>query len=198
MAPQLGRDFAVGLDSIVAVLVAVSDCPAFFLHGSVGIQSKSNRCLQIIHIAALQLARKQKPHRCMNAQNLRVALVLLPESLWYRIVRSGGLVVPSKDWILPTPAESAIFRALPEGGVLFSTASEVYFGVNMVGARIWALLPPVSRSYEELCSTLCSEYSDVGAEVIRADARKFLEQLLSNGLVVALPPSGAVSDAPRA
>lgn len=106
--------------------------------------------------------------------------------------------MPSKDWILPTPAESAIFRALPEGGVLFSTASEVYFGVNMVGARIWALLPPLSRSYEELCTTLCSEYSDVGAEVIRADARKFLEQLLSNGLVVALPPSGAASDAPRA
>ncbi|MEO6446632.1 MAG: PqqD family protein [Gemmatimonadaceae bacterium] len=103
----------------------------------------------------------------------------------------------TKDWILPKAADTAIFRALPEGGVLFSTASEVYFGVNMVGARIWELLPPATRTYEELCKVLCAEYSDVGAEVIRADARRFLEQLLANGLVIALPPEGAASDAPR-
>jgi hypothetical protein len=95
--------------------------------------------------------------------------------------------VSSKQWILPKPSETAIFRALPEGGVLFSTSSEVYFGVNMVGARIWELLPPVTRTFEELCTMLCAEYSDVGADTIRNDARKFLEQLLANGLVVAVP-----------
>lgn len=100
----------------------------------------------------------------------------------------------NKPWILPKPSESAIFRALPEGGVLFSTSSEVYFGVNMVGARIWELLPPVTRSFEELCTMLCAEYSDVGAQTIRNDARKFLEQLLANGLVIA-EPSGSGSDA---
>jgi hypothetical protein len=99
-------------------------------------------------------------------------------------VRRGGDVVTSKEWILPKPSESAIFRALPEGGVLFSTSSEVYFGVNMVGARIWELLPPVTRSFEELCTMLCAEYSDVGADTIRNDARRFLEQLLANGLVI--------------
>lgn len=103
----------------------------------------------------------------------------------------------TNDWILPKPAETSIFRALPEGGVLFSTASEVYFGVNLVGARIWELLPPLTTTYEALCSVLCAEYSDVGADVIRADAKKFLEQLLANGLVVAPPTEGAPSDASR-
>ena len=103
----------------------------------------------------------------------------------------------SEDWLLPKPAESAIFRALPEGGVLFSTESEVYFGVNMVGARIWELLPPVSRTFGELNTSLLAEYSDVGADVIRADASKFLQQLLSNGLVIPLLPEDAASDATR-
>jgi len=92
--------------------------------------------------------------------------------------------VPSNDWILPKPAESAIFRALPEGGVLFSTESEVYFGVNMVGARIWELMPPATQTFGELIDALRSEYSDVSVDVIRGDASKFVEQLLSNGLVV--------------
>ncbi len=92
--------------------------------------------------------------------------------------------MPSNDWILPKPAESAIFRALPEGGVLFSTESEVYFGVNMVGARIWELMPPATQTFGELIDALRSEYSDVSVDVIRGDATKFVEQLLSNGLVV--------------
>ncbi len=92
--------------------------------------------------------------------------------------------MPSNDWILPKPAESAIFRALPEGGVLFSTESEVYFGVNMVGARIWELMPPATQTFGELIDALRSEYSDVSVDVIRGDASKFVEQLLSNGLVV--------------
>ena len=92
--------------------------------------------------------------------------------------------MPSNDWSRPKPAESAIFRALPEGGVLFSTESEVYFGVNMVGARIWELMPPATQTFGELIDALRSEYSDVSVDVIRGDASKFVEQLLSNGLVV--------------
>ena len=104
----------------------------------------------------------------------------------------------SQDGLLPKPSETAIFRALPEGGVLFSTSSEVYFGVNQVGARIWELLPPVTRTFEELCAALLTEYSDVGREVIEGDARRFLEQLLSNGLVLPHGPEAPPSDAPGA
>jgi hypothetical protein len=106
--------------------------------------------------------------------------------------------VVSQEGLLPKRSESAIFRALPEGGVLFSTSSEVYFGVNQVGARIWELLPPVTRTFDELCAALLAEYSDVGREVIEGDARRFLEQLLSNGLVLPHGPEDAPSDAPRA
>jgi hypothetical protein len=55
---------------------------------------------------------------------------------------------------LPTPVPGAVFRRLPEGGVLFSTETEVYFGVGVVGARIWELLPPVTRTVEEMVSIL--------------------------------------------
>ena len=61
---------------------------------------------------------------------------------------------------LPHPSPSAIFKELDEGGVLLSTTDEVYFGVNPVGARIWALLPPVSHTFGELCSALDAVLND--------------------------------------
>jgi hypothetical protein len=84
---------------------------------------------------------------------------------------------------LPTPSPSAIFRRLPEGGVLFSTETEVYFGVGVVGARIWELLPPATRTVEEMVAILASQYHDVPASQIRTDVERFLTELLSNGLV---------------
>ena len=88
------------------------------------------------------------------------------------------------DTPLPHPSPSAIFKELDEGGVLLSTTDEVYFGVNPVGARIWALLPPVSRTFGELCAALEQHYPDAGAERIRIDAQTFLDALASSGLVV--------------
>ena len=84
---------------------------------------------------------------------------------------------------LPIPAPSAVFRKLPEGGVLFSTETEVYFGVGVVGAAIWELLPPVTRTVEEMVSILSTKYRDVSASQIRADCERFLEELVTNGLV---------------
>ena len=85
---------------------------------------------------------------------------------------------------LPHPSPSAIYKELDEGGVLLSTTDEVYFGVNPVGARIWALLPPVSRTFGELCLELERHYPDAGSERIRADAQEFIEALIASGLVV--------------
>ena len=89
---------------------------------------------------------------------------------------------------LPHPTPSAIFRRLPEGGVLFSTETEVYFGVGVVGARIWELLPPASSTVEEMVAILASKYHDVPASTIRTDVERFLAELLSNGLVAARSP----------
>ncbi|MBV6521090.1 MAG: hypothetical protein MNPFHGCM_01213 [Gemmatimonadaceae bacterium] len=96
---------------------------------------------------------------------------------------------------LPSPSPSAIFKPLAEGGVLFSTDTEVYFGVNVIGARIWELLPPATRTFDELCAALIAQYSDVSPAQIQKDVRKFLDDLVENGLVVT---SGAnASNDPR-
>jgi hypothetical protein len=86
---------------------------------------------------------------------------------------------------LPVPAPSTIFKPLIEGGVLFSTESEVYFGVNVIGSRIWQLLPPVTSTFEELCGKLVAQYHDVTEAQIQRDVQKFLDDLLENDLVVA-------------
>jgi hypothetical protein len=101
------------------------------------------------------------------------------------------------DFLLPKPSEAAIFKALPDGGVLFSTTSEVYFGVNAVGARIWELLPPQCTRFEELVSRLAAEYTDVTPDIVRADARRFIEQLISSGLALANGSGSAPSTAPE-
>jgi len=85
---------------------------------------------------------------------------------------------------LPHPSPSAIFKELDEGGVLLSTTNEVYFSVNPVGARIWSLLPPVSRTFGELCARLEQQYPDAESERIRIDVQEFLEALVASGLVV--------------
>jgi hypothetical protein len=89
------------------------------------------------------------------------------------------------EYPLPHPSPAAIFKELDEGGVLLSTTDEVYFGVNPVGAKIWSLLPPVSRTFGELCAALERQYPDAGADRIRVDVQEFLEALIASGLVVA-------------
>ena len=67
--------------------------------------------------------------------------------------------------------------------MLFSTETEVYFGVGDVGARIWELLPPAAHSVDELVGILASQYHDVSPEQIRSDVQRFLGELFANGLV---------------
>jgi hypothetical protein len=83
---------------------------------------------------------------------------------------------------------------LAEGAVLFSTDEEVYFGVNAVGARIWQLLPPATSTFEQLCAELAKQYNDVDVSRIRADARKYIDELIASGL--ALPAENAETRAP--
>ena len=89
--------------------------------------------------------------------------------------RVSHVMAPSHGTPLPAPAPSAVFRKLPEGGVLFSTETEVYFGVGLVGAAIWELLPPATRTVEEMVSALAARYRDVSASQIRTDVDRFLE-----------------------
>lgn len=94
----------------------------------------------------------------------------------------------SDDQLLPTPAPHVVFRHLPEGGVIYSTSSEIYFGLNDVGARIWELLPPACDTFSAICSTLERAYPDATAALIRRDVTRYLDELIANGLAI---PAGA-------
>jgi len=96
-----------------------------------------------------------------------------------------GAAALTDDSPLPWPSPSAIFKALSEGGVLLSTPDEVYFGVNPVGAKIWSLLPPTSRTFGGLCTELERSYPDVDPIRLRAEAWQFIESLVASGLAVA-------------
>ena len=77
-----------------------------------------------------------------------------------------------------------MFQALQDGAVLFSPSSEIYYGLNHVGARIWELLPPATRTLDELVARVADAYPDVAPERIRRDAQALLTDLGFNGLVV--------------
>lgn len=85
---------------------------------------------------------------------------------------------------LPAPNPDVIYKAVEDGAVLLSTADEVYYGLNAVGSYIWEHLPPVLHSFEELVALLSALYPDAPAEVIRADVRELLDDLLTQGLLL--------------
>ncbi|HEX5437351.1 MAG TPA: PqqD family protein [Gemmatimonadaceae bacterium] len=95
--------------------------------------------------------------------------------------------------MLPVANPKVIYRALSEGAVLLSTADEVYFGLNEVGARIWEHLPPVTHTLEELCTAVHAAYPEADLETIRTDTVELLAELAEHGLVVqntAMPGEG--------
>lgn len=85
--------------------------------------------------------------------------------------------------MLPVPDPAVIFRTLPDGAVLLHTATEVYYGLNTVGARVWELLPPATLDLDELCAQLAAEYPDADPSDIRSDVLELLVELREAGLV---------------
>jgi hypothetical protein len=84
---------------------------------------------------------------------------------------------------LPFPRPTVVFRDLPEGAILFCSATEVYYSLNPIGARIWRLLPPTCASEEEIVAALSAEYPEIDSGKIAADVRRLIDDLLGNGLV---------------
>lgn len=73
--------------------------------------------------------------------------------------------------------------------VLLSLTTETYYGLNPVGARIWALLQE-GNSVDGLTLALTAEF-DVEPDMLREDIRAIVQDMLKNSLVVA----GASGDA---
>lgn len=85
--------------------------------------------------------------------------------------------------MLPKPKADVIYRALPDGAVLFSRSDEVYFGLNPTGACIWENLSPVHETVEEVCTEVERRFPDAEPERVRRDVGRLLEALAENGLV---------------
>lgn len=85
---------------------------------------------------------------------------------------------------LPRPGAGVVFQRVPDGAVLFSSATETYFGLNTVGAEAWELLPPASRTLGELTTALLEKHPEVDEATVRTDIQELLDELRKLGLVV--------------
>lgn len=84
---------------------------------------------------------------------------------------------------------------MDDGAVLFCTRTEMYFGINHVGATIWEALPDPGgsdrRGFDEVLAVLHEAYPDVDAETLRADMAEFLAAMRQSELVIDAPPPEA-------
>lgn len=87
--------------------------------------------------------------------------------------------------MLPRPHPAVVFRSVSDGAVLLHTEDEVYFGLNVVGSRVWQLLAPECTELDDLCARLAQGYPEVDPAVLRADVAELLDQLVESKLLVA-------------
>lgn len=78
-----------------------------------------------------------------------------------------------------------LWQRLPDGAVLLDPATEVYFGLDPVGARVWEFMTEGIDSLGELCAAIVREYPDADAATVRTDVTELIEELESNGLLLA-------------
>jgi|APMI01.1.fsa_nt_gi hypothetical protein len=80
-----------------------------------------------------------------------------------------------------TPTDDILMQNLGDEIVLLDLKSEHYFGLNMVGSRIWALLTE-ARNLSAILDALCDEF-DAPREHIETDLLAIISSLREAGLV---------------
>jgi hypothetical protein len=93
--------------------------------------------------------------------------------------------IANAEKMLPRPKPTVVFREMPEGAILFCTATEVYFSLNSVGVQVWRLLHPVCSTESEVVRSLAKQHPDASSEEIAADVSQLIRELLENALVEA-------------
>jgi hypothetical protein len=88
------------------------------------------------------------------------------------VISRNSIVVVSKDQVFCNLAEEVVILALNSG---------MYFGLNVVGARIWKLIQEPT-TVNEVCEVLLEEY-DVEHERCEHDLVAILQELVTKGLV---------------
>jgi hypothetical protein len=77
--------------------------------------------------------------------------------------------------------ENIMFRELEGESVILDLDSESYFGLDLVGTRIWQLL--VDGDSIQAAYDLLLEEFDVDAATLRADLEELLDELATKGLI---------------
>jgi hypothetical protein len=98
---------------------------------------------------------------------------------------------------LPRLRPGVLYQAVADGGVLLDTESEIYFGLNAVGARVCELLDSHATA-DDLCAALASVYPEVPQPVLRQDVAELLDDLVGHGLMeraATRPPAEPAADA---
>jgi len=80
------------------------------------------------------------------------------------------------------PSVDAVESAVGDETVILHLKSGIYFGLDPMGTRIWAMLKE-GVSSAEICKRLTEEF-DVSPDVVEADARRFLSELKANDILI--------------
>jgi hypothetical protein len=87
----------------------------------------------------------------------------------------------SIDCIATINNENVVSRVLECEAVILNLESGVYFGLNEVGTRIWALIQE-HGSLRKVLETMKQEY-EVAPQELESDLLQLIEQLQARGLV---------------
>jgi coenzyme PQQ synthesis protein D (PqqD) len=74
-----------------------------------------------------------------------------------------------------------VFAELDTEAILLNTTTGIYFGLDDVATRVWALLDQ-DLTDEQIHAQILDEYA-VDADELRADLRRILGQLEAHGLI---------------
>ncbi|HSF81725.1 MAG TPA: PqqD family protein [Anaerolineales bacterium] len=77
--------------------------------------------------------------------------------------------------------DQVLVRMVDDEAVLLNLETERYFGLDPVGARMWAVLSEAA-SVQQALETLLAEY-EVDPETLANDLQALLEKLVEHGLV---------------
>jgi hypothetical protein len=78
-------------------------------------------------------------------------------------------------------SSEVLFQEVSGETVLLDLASESYFGLDVIGTRVWGLLES-GVSVGDMLDVLLDEY-EVEREVLEKDVAELLEKLLKAGLI---------------
>ena len=87
-------------------------------------------------------------------------------------------VAPSEQFVVHP---SVITRELSGETVLLNLESGVYYGLDVVGTRVWQLLVQ-GRTIAGVCETMIEEY-EVAPDVLRDDVSRLVGELRERGIV---------------